>query len=522
MFTKKILVIGNETADTNIKVSELAVESNTINHGLITDPTLEITVPGYYHTSVSDLSSGDIAQMSNKFDNVILLDQPKESFSHFKAYLTTIRLMFDLESLGIAPIYKDNKFAKQVIQWRQFLKTNKSFCFHPFLALVNINNDVTAICPKNSKPITRIQNIINWQTDPEYKKIRDKMLAGELLPDRCNDCYDREDEGQESTRQFETLEWAIRINAESTEDFTKAINPLYYEIKPNNLCNIMCRTCDDSRSHLIEREWKSNGLELYKTTWIIEEWKSTGINLIEEKFNGYQFDKIDFDTVERIYWGGGDPTVMPEFYDFLEKCVAINRTNFELEIGTNGMKISNKLLSLLEKFNNVNFALSYDGYGKINDYIRSGSNFDTIVKNSHRILDSGHKISLQTVFSMLSITRMHEVFEFYDREYPRVGALVQVAGGLDDVYMPFHHPRPDLVIESMRRCQQTKVYYSNGRSVKSMIDLMIDHYSSVDYKVDVEKLKEFYKFNDRLDQLRNVKLIDYIPELAEAKKLYDI
>jgi sulfatase maturation enzyme AslB (radical SAM superfamily) len=522
MFNQKILVIGNETIDTDIKVSELARESNTINHGLLVDFKLEFVNIGYYHTSVADLSPGEIVHISDKFDTVLLLDQPKESFSHFKSYVTTIRLMFDLELTGINIVYRDNKFAKQVIHWRQFLKDNKSFCFHPFLALINIDNEVTCICPKNSKPITKVQNIIDWQTDLNYKKIRDKMLSGELISERCYDCYDREAEGQESTRQFETLEWAIRIDANSTEDFTKIKSPLYYEIKPNNLCNIMCRTCDDARSHLIEREWKSIGIPLTKLEWIEEGWESAEISLSQDKFNGYQFDKIDFDTVERIYWGGGEPTVMPEFYEFLEKCIAIEHTSFELEIGTNGMKISNKLLSLLEKFNNVNFALSYDGYQKINDYIRWGSNFDTVVKNSRKILDHGHKISLQSVFSMYSITRMHEVFEFYDSEYPKFGALVQVAGGMDDIIMPYNHPRPDLVIESMLRCQQTKVYYANGRSVKSMVDLLLDHYSNPSYKVNVEKLKEFYKFNDRLDQARNSPLGDYIPELEQARVTYGI
>ena len=54
MFNQKILVIGNETIDTDIKVSELARKSNTINHGLLVDSKLEFINIGYYHTSVYD------------------------------------------------------------------------------------------------------------------------------------------------------------------------------------------------------------------------------------------------------------------------------------------------------------------------------------------------------------------------------------------------------------------------------------------------------------------------------------
>jgi hypothetical protein len=44
-------------------------------------------------------------------------------------------------------------------------------------------------------------------------------------------------------------------------------------------------------------------------------------------------------------------------------------------------------------------------------------------------------------------------------------------------------------------------------------------YYSKDYSLDLEKLKTFFEFNDKLDQSRNIKLVDYIPELEAARKL---
>jgi len=54
--------------------------------------------------------------------------------------------------------------------------------------------------------------------------------------------------------------------------------------------------------------------------------------------------------------------------------------------------------------------------------------------------------------------------------------------------------------------------------VQSFIDGFIMHYSN-NFKLDLEKLKAFFEFNDKLDQSRNIKLIDYIPELEAARKL---
>lgn len=502
----RILFLGNETADTDLKVTELAKKDSTTNHGLISSPLQDISAGGYYHTSVIDITPGDIINLAGKFDTVIMLDQPKESYKHYKAVITTVRLMFDLEDLKINVIYRDNQVAKNIIHWKEFLQKNKSFCFHAFLAVIN-DLGSTILCPKKALPLAKLEDIVDWQTEPNYLDIRNKMAAGEPIPDRCQDCYDREAEGQESTRQFETIEWAEKLSLHSVDDFFAVKNPTFYEIRPSNKCNIMCRTCDDGHSHLIEKEWKQHG-----TIPLIESWK----------FVNTPVENINFESARRIYFGGGEATIMPEFYDFLRKAIELGRTDFELEIGTNGMKFSNTLVELLDHFSDVNLAFSFDGYQRVNDYIRWGSDWDTIVRNSHMLEERGHKISLQSVFSMYSITRMHEVFEFYDREYPISGALVQIGTGLDNMVLPYNHPCPELVVESMRRCQQTNIYYMNGRSVKSTVDLILKHYSNPKYKVDIELLRKFYEFNDKLDSYRNSRLGDYIPELEQARKIYGI
>jgi len=499
----KILAIGNETPDTHLIVTSLADRNRSTNHGLISDPTFIPTNDGHYHTTVVDLSPGAIVNLAKYFDKVVLLDQNPASYPHFKSLVTTIRLMCDLEDAGISTDYKDTTAAKTLLYWRNFLKQNKSFCFYPFAALIK-DKKFARICEKNTLPVAEINALSDWRTDPEFTDIRNKMVQGTLLPQYCSDCYYREDQGQESMRLFETLEWANRIGATSVDDFIDIKTPLYYEIRPSNKCNIMCRTCDDQHSHLIEKEWKKIGIPLVS----------------KDPYQNTPFELIDFDSMKVMYVGGGEPTVIPEFYDFLRKCISIGRTDFELNIGTNALKFSDRLIDLLGHFSDVCLSISIDGYKKVNDYIRWGTDFDTIVENTHMLREHGHKIAFQTVFSMYSITRIHEVFEFYDREFPGASSLVNHAGLLENKWNPINHPRPDLVIESMKRCQQTQVYYSNGRSLKSMVDLVLKHCSDPEYKVNVHRLQTFYEFNSKLDQARGSKLVDYIPELDQGCKLY--
>ena len=80
----------------------------------------------------------------------------------------------------------------------------------------------------------------------------------------------------------------------------------------------------------------------------------------------------------------------------------------------------------------------------------------------------------------------------------------------------YNHPLADRVVDSMKRCQDTSVYNSNGKSCKTSIDSILHHY--LDNPVcDLKQLKTFFDYTDQLDNVRGTKLSDYIPELERAR-----
>jgi pyruvate-formate lyase-activating enzyme len=504
MINQKILYIGNETEQTDSAVSALAAASQTINHGLILNKNFEPREIGYYHTSIADVPAGAIVlNLAKHFDSIIMLDQSIVSYPHFKSFVNTFRLMIELEKKGFNTKFRHNSTNENILYWYDLFKTNKSLCALPFINLVN-DYGSAVMCMKCPTPITQIHSIQDWSTDPAFTPIRNNMLAGIKMPDTCNICYEREELGQESARQFESLEWVIDLQLKTEQDLKNVKYPVLYEIRPSNKCNIMCRMCDDNHSHLIEEENKKIGFPITTDQWRMQD---------------FPYDKIDFDTAKRIYWAGGEPTVMPEFYSFLRRCIAQKQTNFDLNIGTNGVKISDTLLNLLKEFPRVTFCISFDGYKKVNDYIRWGSNFDVLRANCFRILEQGHKLAFQTVFSMYNATRIHEIFEFYDRDFPGCNALIQPAGMVDSYIGPWHHPLKEQVLESMYKCRETQVYYNNGRNTTAFIEEMIERYTN--HKCSQEIVKLFFEYNDKLDQSRNSRLEDYIPELAAARQKLD-
>ena len=500
MINKKILCVGNETEDTDILVGQLAKENLTTNHGLITSEHFIPKETGYYHTSVADISVGGIiTNLVKNFDLIIMLDQHIDSYPHWKTFVHTFKLMIELEKKGIATEFKNNSHNQDILYWYNLLRTNKSICVYPFINLINDYGSVVQ-CQKNPTPVTKIERITDWSTDPAFGVIRNNMLAGIQMPNRCQTCYEREQHNGESARQFESLEWVMELRLKNKEDLKNIKDPVYYEIRPSNKCNIMCRMCDDRHSHLIEKENVKIGWPISTDQW---------------RYQDFPYDRINFDTVKRIYWAGGEPTIMPEFIAFLRRCIKQKRTNFYLTIGTNGQKISSTIWDLLKEFPQVNFSISFDGYKKVNDYIRWGSDFESVRKTCYTVLEQGHQLAFQTVFSMYNATRIHEIYEFYDREFPGHNSLVQPASIVNDFLGPWHNPLKEQVLESMYRCRETKVNYNNGRNTNNLVEEVISRHQNHEY--DPKILTRFFEYNDKLDESRGSKLEDYIPELAKAR-----
>ena len=502
MFNKKILCIGNETELTDQLTGILASLNTTANHGLISTSNFVPEEFGYYHTSITDLLPGDIViNLAPKFDSIVMLDQDIDSYPHWKSFVNTFRLMLELEEKGYNTVFRDNVHNKHILYWHDTLKTNKALCIFPFINLIN-DFGSAVMCSKCPDPVTKIELIEDWSTDPAFAPIRNNMLAGVQMPEKCKICYEREEHNGESGRQFESLEWAMQLRLTSKEDLTNVKFPVKYEIRPSNKCNAMCRICNDKLSHLIENEHKVLGIPIETGTW---------------KLQQFPYDKIDFNTVKNIYWAGGEPTIMPELYEFLRRCIRNNQVDFDLNIGTNGQKISNTLLNLLKEFPRVTFSVSFDGYKKVNNYIRWLTDFDTMRENCFNILERGHCLAFQTVFSFWNAHRIHEIFEFYDRDFPGQNCLIQTAGTTEAIIGPWHNPLREQVLESMYRCQETKVHYNLGRNTNHLTNEMIDRFKNHDY--DPKMLVEFFRYNDRLDQARGCRLVDYIPELEQARSL---
>jgi len=481
----KVLCLGNNHSHTDEMTSALG-----LNHGLITDTSIELQ-DGYYHTSILDLSLSEILDLAKRFDSVVVLDQPIELWNHPTEFHNTHEVALQIGN----KVSWQNAVGKDQLQyWKNLVTDNKSFCIFPFIELLTMNGHTTVCCRSNT-PIVDINKLENFFTDSAYQEIRQSMIDGKLLPKHCNECYKIEDKGIQSARQEETVEWALKLNLKSIDDLKTITDPVYYEVRPSNKCNLMCRMCGPSSSSLIEREQKDQGLIPKEYT---------------QSFS--DFDIVQIENIIKLYVAGGEPTAMPEFYKFLRKCIDQKHTDFEFLVNTNAVKVSTLLLELGNSFSNLQYIVSIDGYKLANDYTRWRSQWDPMIENVKKLQKNGHTITFNTTLSLYTIFDYTDLIEFLDKEFP--GCLIH--GQFADNIWPFVFTYSSEQISKLERIKHTNIY-KNNTLFKSFVDGVINLAKSS--KLDQSKLRKFFSYNDRLDKSRNSCLNNYIPELEHLRTL---
>ena len=217
--------------------------------------------------------------------------------------------------------------------------------------------------------------------DENYiKLLQQKMQNGEKLPG-CIKCWNEEAAGKESMRQLFNKQFANTVNVEKFE-------LEYLEIVFSNLCNLACRMCTIVDS--------SSWANLYNKTFYVDNIRDEHIvpretinangkaktNVIS--MNQYDFTEIDLSKLTLIKILGGEPMMSVEHVGFLKELERVhpNLESLEIIYHTNVTKRPPlEVIEIWKKIGTVNIIFSIDGYGEVNDYARTLSNWKTIEKN---------------------------------------------------------------------------------------------------------------------------------------------
>lgn len=233
-------------------------------------------------------------------------------------------------------------------------------------------------CCRYKTPIQQFTgNVSEILLTNEYTTLRQDSLAGVNNPN-CQKCHNEEQLGKNSLRQ--------KFNEEYDID---SVEIKYLEIGFDNICNLTCDGCWE--------EWSSSWWIKKNPEGISKE----GILNTKEFFNISQ-------TLEKIVFLGGEPLMTNRHRKFLEQLTDLSKVS--VTYYTNGMfELSKKDHDVLSKCSSVNFIVSIDAYGELNDLVRQGSNWKIIEKF---VKSLPYKKSINSVLHKNSWTGIEELYNW--------------------------------------------------------------------------------------------------------------
>lgn len=253
----------------------------------------------------------------------------------------------------------------------------------------------------------------------------------------------------------------------------------FLDLRFDNNCNFMCRTCHGVNSISFKKEDKT--VKPYNIAPLI-------------------FKNMDFiNKFKRIYIGGGEPFLSPSIKEFLQK---LNRDKVLL-ISSNLSILKDDIIELLKEFKCVTFYPSIDGLNKVGEYIRHGFKNDIFFKNLETLTKHFTCAPAITV-SALNLASLSDIITKLS-EYVNVNAMY--LNVLD--YPPEFHI--SVLPDHFKELYFAKIKYLESIADKDyVIDMPCNLYyglknirKALDFKIENVDIKQTIKKLKELDVLRN-------------------
>lgn len=354
-----------------------------------------------------------------------------------------------------------------------------------------------------------IETLVNSDS---MKRLRFNMLQ-EVDNPTCQQCYAFESQGIKSFRQSSNESYSKYFN--ESVPYTQEDGSIlefkmrYFDIRFSNICNFKCRTCGPE----------------YSSQWEIENNKNSHLSKMIPNNNRKIFveDVLrHIPYLESVYFAGGEPLITEEHYIMLEEMIRSGRTDIRLTYNTNlsNFKFKNRdVLSLWKNFTNGVFvSASIDHFGERAEYIRNGTDWETVESNFRDI--KGLPYVTSTINTVVSLYNYYTLDEFYDYLIKN-----KLYSSLDSQYTLYNMLGPleltscvlpeQLKKEAASRikCLQSKMENAGfPNSHTTCLEAVTVWAESKD--LWQEQKNYFQKETSRLDSIRNENFCKTFPELA--------
>jgi hypothetical protein len=364
---------------------------------------------------------------------------------------------------------------------------------------------------KEGKNFRLIDDSIDDIWFSEHRKKLIEAHDNNIQHSACQVCWNDESAGIESTRQ--------KFNKQLKDIATLEEQPRIMIVKPGNLCNVACRSCNADTSSA----WYKDSYNLHPQNKTYKEWlKFYGPH--KKTYNDNQSLEKIFDKWQKniIFWDlyGGEPLLIPLTYRILSSAIESGTAGDKsIGIHTNGTIYNSKLVDILKNFKKVNFGYSIDAIGNKNDYIRKNSRWEEIIKNLENYIADFSKHSNITITVRCSPTPwnvyyLDEIYDYFNKKNIKISFrnIVNDRPYNDISYLPI--VVKNKIIDKLLSYSTTDTNYQ--KSISNVIKWLK---FSPRYH---EKLQNaFIVFNNKLDTIRKESFKDIFPEFDNLLKEKD-
>lgn len=411
-----------------------------------------------------------------------------------------------------------------------------TFCMFPWFQL-NLTMDGGArLCCRAFKqvedgkgvPLTldRVPLSEIWNSE-HVVKARKAMAEGRRVAD-CQPCYLHERAQGTSLRTEVNAAWLSSLAAEERptairDRITQSVAdrhvmktpPRSFHLWFGSHCNLQCRMCSATYSTRIaadpvHRRWNPDITE-------------PGLPPGQRRFNDGRrwsespsvvFGELFQDTSQLISlsFAGGEPFLQPQIEPLLQLLIDRGQApRMELFFSTNGTMMRESLLEKLRGFRKVTLAVSLDGYGAVNDYIRFPSRWDAVWGSVLRLRDRGFAtVQVDPTVQAYNALGLTDLLRLCDRE-----GLECVLGNL--LLEPEHLSIRALPEACRRVARERLAAYLDGcpERHRAGAAILVRALSAPQDPRQAALLSTFMTFTNDLDASRKQSLATANPELVE-------
>lgn len=313
------------------------------------------------------------------------------------------------------------------IDKKHMLTVSKNFCMAPWIHMHVWPNGRAFPCCLSDPALDHYGNT-NKNTIKELWNselactLRKNMIEDKPTPS-CKRCYELERDANAYTlRKNMNNKFDHHFNKvyETHDDGSHDTpNLAYMDFRFSNMCNMKCRTCSPT----------------FSTSWWDDYIKKLGFvpkDVAEKKFLQLK-EKPGFleelwpllDTVEEVYWAGGEPLITDVHWDIMNYWVETGRSEYiTINYTTNFSQLEYKrqnVIDLWKKFKNVSVAASLDASWKRGEFIREGTVWQDIVNNRQQLLERAPEVEF-TVTPTVSLMNVWHLPDFH-KEWLNLGYL---------------------------------------------------------------------------------------------------